>query len=85
MAGLLEFQNSPGWRKEMPTYKYYQIIVRTKRILSSGEIQGVKKAIWSHLQDIAITDIQAREMNKPQLRFKGDKPIRIKGDEVVRK
>lgn len=79
MAGLLEFQDSPGWRKEMPkknTYKYYKFIVRTKRILNSGEIKGIKKAIWSHMQDIAIIDIQARKMNKPDLRFEGDKPVR---------
>ena len=79
MAGVLEHQNSPGWRKEMTkkgTYKYYKFIVRIKKVLSSGEIQGVKKAIWSHLQDIPITDILGKEANKPELRFDGDKPVR---------
>ena len=58
------------------TYKYYRFTIRIKKVLSSGEIQAIKKAIWSHLQDIAITDIQGKKMNKPELRFDGDKPVR---------
>lgn len=57
-------------------YKYYKFIVRIEKILSDGEIKGVKKAIWSYLQDIAITDIQARKMSTPQMRFEGDPVVR---------
>jgi hypothetical protein len=77
MAGLLERQNSPGWRKEMPKkYKYYKFTVRIEKILSTGEIKGIKKAIWTHMQDIAITDIQARKTSTPELRFEGDPVVR---------
>ena len=66
MAGLLEFQNSPGWRKEMPKkYRYYRFIVRIKADLTLGDLIGIRRAIWKELHDVPKPDIRADKINKP--------------------
>ena len=57
-------------------YRYYRFIVRTEKDLGRFELDGVKRAIWNYIRDIAITDIQAGKCNRPGMRFEGDPVVR---------
>ena len=51
----------PSW-----VYKYYQILVRKKEVVTPQLLEGMRRAIWSFLEDTPMKDIHARKINKPQ-------------------
>lgn len=44
---------------------YYRIELRTNGYLSEDDIERLKRAIWTHLGNIPITDIDVRRRRKP--------------------
>jgi hypothetical protein len=60
----------------MARKRYYKFVVRIEKDLGKFELDGLKRLIWNHLNDIAITDIQAGKCNRPQTRFEGDPVVR---------
>ena len=55
--------------------KYYRFILRVNNELSPEAIQGIKRAMWTYMRDIPITDINSSKILKPH---------NIKFPEVVR-
>ena len=46
-------------------FKYYQVIVRKKGVVTPEMLEGMKLAIWEFLNDISKKDIIARKISKP--------------------
>lgn len=45
--------------------KYYRFILRVNDELSPEVIEGIKRAIWTYMTDIPITDINSSKILKP--------------------
>jgi len=52
--------------KPSGVYKYYQVIVRKKGVVTPEMIEGMKRAIWQYLNDTPMKDIHARKISKPK-------------------
>ena len=62
--------------KKKQSYKYYKLIIRTKKRLEPAALKVLKRQIWKLLEDISMVDLQLRQCSKPQMRFEGDPVVR---------
>jgi len=57
-------------RKKGDKYNYYRFLLRTKSDLTQADLDGMKRALWLYLGNVAITDIHAKKsLNKGAIRF----------------
>lgn len=51
--------------KPKGVFKYYQVIIRKKGVVTPEMLEGMKRAVWEYLDNTPKKDIIARKISKP--------------------